>query len=250
MINILLFLLNRSSLPFSGPQSKNARIKKRGVISSAWLEKCKPKLIEDTDHNVDSLKENASESEDIHCDEEMFTPEKTNLDRENTCNTLSTNGNTEISYSIKNDNETSQNSFHDEERNTKKDSPDIELKPNSPQSVADEGCQRDDKPVVTSKCKEREGEKHPVKDPHLMVSYPHEPSKKSCKSSSDFVSISKPIMPNTLEDNSEESRDSPPEITRNKRKAAGNETTELEKPCKKLRCENNVDEVICEESKG
>ena len=199
--------------------------------------------------DLDSLKENTSESEDIYCDEEMFITEKTNLDRENTCNTLSTNGSSEISYSIKNDKETSQNSFHDEERNTKKESPDIELKPNSPRSVVDESCQRDYKPVVTSKCKEREGEKNPVKDPHLIVSDPHEPSKRGCTSGSDFVPISKPITSNALGQDPEESRDSPLEITRNKRKAS-KETTGLEKPCKKLRCEDDVDEVICEESKG
>ena len=199
--------------------------------------------------DLDILKENTSESEDIHCNEEMITTEKTNLDRENTCNTLPNNGKSEISYSIKNDRETFQNSFHDEERDTKKESPDIELKPNSPQSVVDESCQRDDKPVVTSKCKEREGEKNPVKDPHLIVSDPHEPSKKGCTSGSDFVPISKPITSNTLGQDPEDSRDSPLEITRNKRKAS-KETTGLEKPCKKLRCEDDVDEVICEESKG
>ena len=238
----------------SGPQSRNVRIKKRGAISSAWLEKYKPKLLKDTDHclDLDSLKENKSESEDTHCDEEMFTTEKTNLEGENTCNTLSTKKQIEISCSIENDKETSWNSFNVEGRNAKKKSPEVKLRPNSPQSVVDESCKRDDKTVVTSKCKEKD-EKYPNEELHTKVSDPHKSSRKSCLGDSDFISVSNPIMSNALEDAEppliEDSRDSPLEITRNKRKA-GRETTELEKPRKKFRCESDVDEEICEESKG
>lgn len=255
MFNIL-FVIHSSNVPFSGHQSRNVRIKRRGAISSAWLEKYKPKLPEDTDHCVDShcLKENKSESEDILCDEEMSTTEEGNLDRENTCSTLSTIGQSEISFSAENDKEASQNSFNVEGRNRKKKCPEIKLKANNLGSAVDDSYKRDGKTVVTSKCKEREDEKYPNEDLHLMVSDAHELSRKSCTSGSDFVSVANPIVSNELVEDAEsasieDSRDSPLEITGNKRKAS-RETTELEKPHKKLRCESDIDGEICEESKG
>ena len=250
----ILFVIHRSSLPLSGHQSRNVRIKKRGTISSAWLEKYKPKL--DTDHCVshsNSLRESNSESENIHCHEEMSTTEENNLDRENTCNTLSTTEKNEISCSTENDEETPLNSLNVARRNTKKKKPEIKLNANNLKSDMDGSCKRDDKTVATYKCKEREDEKYTNEELHLKVSDADESTRKSCTNGSDFVSVSNPIMSNALGEDAEsafieDSRDSPVEITRNKRKA-GRETSELEKPRKKLRCESDNDEEICEEIK-
>lgn len=246
--------MHSSSLPLSGHQSRNVRIKKRGTISSAWLEKYKPKL--DTDHCVshsNSLRESKSESENIHFDEEMSTSEEKNSDRENTCNTLWTSRQSEISCSIEKYKETSQNSFNVVEKNTKKKSPEIKSNVNNLKSAVDGSCKRDHETVVTYKCKEREDEKYTNEELHLQVSDADESSRKSCASGSDFVSLSNPIMSNALGEDAEsasieDSRNSPLEVTRNKRKA-GRDTMELEKPCKKLRCESDIDEEICEESK-
>ena len=251
----ILFVMHSSSLPLAGHQSRNVRFKKRGTISSAWLEKYKPKLPLDTDHCVshsNSLRGSESESENIHCDEEMSTTEKKNLDRENTCNTLSTTGKSEISCSNENDMETSQNSLNVVGRNAKVKSPDIKSKANDLKSAVDGICKRD-KTVVTYKCKEREDEEYATEELDAKVSDEDESSRKSCTDGSDFVCVSKPIMSNGLGEDAEsasveDSKDSPLEITRSKRKA-GSDTTELEKPRKKLRCESDIDEEVCEESK-
>ncbi|KAJ7385001.1 hypothetical protein OS493_018690 [Desmophyllum pertusum] len=74
-----------SSLLCTGHQSRNIRVKKRGAISSAWLEKYKPELPDDADHLVlpsDSLVENTSESENIFSDEKNSIAEEKGLDRE------------------------------------------------------------------------------------------------------------------------------------------------------------------------
>lgn len=230
------------------------RIKKRGTISSAWLEKYKPKL--DTDHCVphsNSLRESESESENTHCDEEMATTEEKKSEKENTCNTLSTSRQSEISCVIEKDKESSQNSFNVVGRNKQMKSPEIKSKANNLNNTVDGSYKRDDKTVVTYNCKGREDEKYTNKELHLKVSDADESSRKSCTIDSDFVSVSNPIMSNALGEDAESasienSKDSPLEITRHKRKA-GRETTELEKPCKKLRCESDIDEEICEESK-
>ena len=240
----ILFVIHSSSLPLSGHQSRNVRIKKRGTISSAWLEKYKPKL--DTDHcmsHSNSLRDSKYESENIHCEEEMASTEENKSERENTCNTCS----------IEKDKEMSQNSFIVVGRNTKMKSPEIKSKTNNLNNSVDENCKKNDKTVVTYKCKEREDEKCANEEPHLMVSDADESSRQSCTVGADFVSVSNPIMSNAFGEvaestSIEESGDSPLKITRNKRKA-GRDTTELEKPHKKLRCESDIDEEICEESK-
>ena len=114
-MNNILFVIHSSSLPLTGHQSRNVRMKKRGAISSAWLDKYKPKLPLDTDHCVshsNSLRGSKSESENIHWDEEMSTTEEKNLDREDTDNSFSTTGKSEILSSNENDKETLQNSFY------------------------------------------------------------------------------------------------------------------------------------------
>ena len=230
-------------------------MKKRGAISSAWLEKYKPKLPVDTDQcesHSNSLRGSRSESENIHWDEEMSTTEETNLDKENTCNTLSTTGKSEISCSNENDKETSLNSFNVMGRNSKAKSPDSKSNASNLESAVDGNCKRD-KTVVTSKCNEKEDKKCTTEELDLKVIDADDSSKKSCTSGSDFVSVSNPILSNALGEDAEsasveDSRDSPLEITRNKRKA-GRDATELEKPRKKLRCESDIDEKICEESK-
>ena len=234
----ILFFIHSSSLPLSGHQSSNVRIKKRGTISSAWLEKYKPKL--DTDHCMShshSLRESKSESENIHCEKEMATSEKKKSERENTCDTCS----------IEKDKETSQNSF------IVVGSPEIKSKRNNLNNAVDGICKKNDKTVLTYKCKEREDEKYTNEELHLRVSDADESSRQSCTVGSDFDSVSNPIMSNAFGEvaestSIEESGDSPLKITRNKRKA-GRDTTELEKPHKKLRCESDIDEEICEENK-
>lgn len=250
-MKIILFVLHSSSLPLASHQSRNIRIKKRGTISSAWLEKYKPKLPVDTDHCVshsNSLRESNSESENIHRDEEMSTTEE----KKKACNTLSTIGKSESSYSNENDKETSQNSFNVVGRNTKMKSPNSKSKANNLMSAVDGSCKRDET-VITYKCNEREDEKYTTEELDLKVSDAEESTRKSCANGSDFVSVSKPIMSNGLGEDAEsasveDSRDPPLEITRNKRKA-GRDTTEVEKPRKKLRCESDIDEEVCEESK-
>lgn len=250
-MKIILFVIHSSSLPLASHQSRNIRIKKRGTISSAWLEKYKPKLPVDTDHCVshsNSLRESNSESENIHRDEEMSTTEE----KKNACNTLSITGKSESSYSNENDKETSQNSFNVVGRNTKMKSPDSKSKANNLMSAVDGSCKRDET-VITYKCNEREDEKYTTEELDLKVSDAEESTRKSCANGSDFVSVSKPIMSNGLGEDAEsasveDSRDPPLEITRNKRKA-GRDTTEVEKPRKKLRCESDIDEEVCEESK-
>ena len=254
-MNNILFAIHSSSLPLAGHQSRNARIKKRGTISSAWLEKCKPKLPVDTDHCVShssSLRGSRSEPENIHWDEEISTTEEKNLDREKTCNTLSTTGKSEISCSNENDEEISQNSFNVVGRNSKKKSSDSKSNANNLEGAVDGICKRDET-VAMYKCKEREDEKCTTEEVDLKVSDADETSRKTCTNGSDFVSVSNPIMSNALGDDAESAsvedcRDSPLEITRNKRKA-GRDATDLEKPRKKLRCESDIDEEVCEESK-
>ena len=254
-MNNILFAIHSSSLPLAGHQSRNARIKKRGTISSAWLEKYKPKLPVDTDHCVShssSLRGSRSESENIHRDEEISTTEEKNLDRENTCTTLSTTRRSEISCSNENDKETSQNSFNVVGRNSKKKNSDSKSNANNLESAVDGICERDET-VVTYKCKEREDVKCTTEELDLKVNDAGESSRKTCTNGSDFVSVSNPIMSNALGEDAEsssleDSRDSPLEITRNKRKA-GRDATDLEKPRKKLRCESDFDEEVCEESK-
>ena len=114
---------------------------------------------------------------------------------------------------------------------------------NNLKSAVDGSCKRDET-VVTSKCKEK-GEKCATEELHLKISDADDSSRKSCTSGSDFVSVSNLIMSNTLGEDAESAsvedcRDSPLEITRKKRKAGG-DTIELEKPCKKLRCESDID---------
>lgn len=254
-MNNILFAIHSSSLPLAGHQSRNARIKKRGTISSAWLEKCKPKLPVDTDHCVShssSLRGSRSEPENIHWDEEMSTTKEKNLDRENTCNTLSTTGKSEISCSNEDGKETSPNSFNVVGRNSKKKSSDGQSSANNLESAVDGSCKRNET-VVTYKCKERGDVKCTTEELDLKVNNADESSRKTCTNGSDFVSVSNPITSNALREDAEsvsveESRDSPLEITRNKRKA-GRDTIELEKPLKKLRYESDIDEEVCEESK-
>ena len=250
-----LFVIGSSSLLCTGHQSRNIRVKKRGAISSAWLEKYKPELPDDADHLVlpsDSLVENTSESENIFSDEKNSIAEEKGLDRENT--TLSTTGQSKISCISGNDEEISQNSITAEERNGRKKSPKIKTKTNILASANEDTCshKREDNTVVTSK--EREEKKRPNEDLHLKVNDSHQKSRKSCTSVSDVVAVGNPVMSsNELGKDTEsalieDATDSPQEIVRNKRKANG-KNTEMEKPRKRFRCESNAEEEICEESK-
>lgn len=252
-----LFVIGSSSLLCTGHQSRNIRVKKRGAISSAWLEKYKPELPDDADHLVlpsDSLVENTFESENILSDEKNSIAEEKGLDRENT--TLSTTGQSKISCISGDDEEISQNSITVEERNGRKKSPKIKTKTNILASANEDTCshKREDNTVVTSKPKEREEKKCPNEDLHLKVSDSHQKSRKSCTSVSDLVTVSNPIMSSndfgkdTESALIEDATDSPQEIVRNKRKANG-KNTEMEKPCKRFRCESNAEEEICEEGK-
>lgn len=252
-----LFVIGSSSLLCTGHQSRNIRVKKRGAISSAWLEKYKPELPDDADHRVlpsDSLVENTFESENILSDEKNSIAEEKGLDRENT--TLSTTGQSKISCISGDDEEISQNSITVEERNGRKKYPKIKTKTNILASANEDTCshKREDNTVVTSKPKEREEKKCPNEDLHPKVSDSHQTSRKSCTSVSDLVTVGNPIMSSndfgkdTESALIEDATDSPQEIVRNKRKANG-KNTEMEKPCKRFRCESNAEEEICEEGK-
>ncbi|KAL9975921.1 hypothetical protein ACROYT_G013140 [Oculina patagonica] len=242
-----------SSLLCSSHQSRNVRVKKRGAISSAWLEKYKPELPEDTDKNKlhsARLVENKSDSVNISPDEQMSTAEEKSLDREN--NTLSTTGQSVVPCISENGKETSGNSIV-EERNSKKKDPEINFKTNNLGSAKEEICKMVDKTKtdVTSKSKEREEKINQNKDLHLKVSNRCEAQRKSCTSDPDLFAT--PIVSNESEKDIEltpfeDSGDFPQEVTRNKRKA-DNETTGQEKPHKKFRCESDNEDEICEESK-
>lgn len=245
-----LFVICSSSLLCSGHQSRNVRVKKRGTISSAWLEKYKPEFPEDTDNkklHSARLVENKSDSVNIPPDKQMSIAEEKSLDTKN--NTLSTTGQSVVSCFSGNDKGTSQSSIV-EGRNSKKNDPEINFKTNNLGSAKLEICKMDDKTVLTSKSKERQERKYQNEDLHLKVSDRHEAPRKSCTSGSDLVVDS--VMSNEPEKDFElapfeDSRDSLQEITGNKRKA-DKETTGLEKPHKKFRCESD-NEDVCEESK-
>lgn len=248
-----LFVICSSSILCSSHQSRNVRVKKRGAISSAWLEKYKPELPEDIDNKEllsDSLVENKSDSVNVLSDEQMSNAEEKSLEREN--NTLSTTGQSVVSCISENDRGTSQNSIV-EGGNSKKKDHEINFKTNNLGSAKEEICKMDDKTEtnVTSKSKEREEKNYPNKDLHLKVSGRHEAPRKSCTSGSELVAD--PFMSNDSEKDMilapfEDSRDPLQEITGNKRKAE-KETTGLEKPHKKLRCESDNEDEICEGSK-
>ena len=75
-----------SSFLLPNHQSRNVRFKKRGAISSAWLQKCKPELPPNEDHqvlNLDELQENLFESENIPSNEQANIAIEKVLDKEN-----------------------------------------------------------------------------------------------------------------------------------------------------------------------
>lgn len=279
MSDQILFVIHSSSLLCSGHQSRNVRVKKRGAISSAWLEKYKPEIPQDTDNSnlhSENLVENKSDSVNIFDDEKMLTTEKKSLNREN--NTLLTAVQSEISCVSDSDKDTFEKSTVEVRNSSKKKNPEINFKTNdlgSPEE--DRTCKMDDKTEAnfSSKSKERKEKKYSNKDPNL-VSDRHEASRRSCASSSDcaadaFVTNDReevmeqgcasicrsdlafdPIVSNESERDMEwvqfeDSRDSFQQVIRNKRKV-DKEAAELEKPPKKLRCDNDHEDDNCEES--
>lgn len=129
---------------------------------------------------------------------------------------------------------------------------DGKLKVNNLMSVVDGSC-KSDEIVITYKCNEREDEKYINEEFDLKVSDVEELIRKSCVNGLDFVFVLKFIMFNGLGEDIkfvfvEDFWDLFLEIIRNKRKV-GRDIIELEKFRKKLRCESDIDEEVCEESK-
>ena len=276
MSDKILFVIHSSSL-LSGHQSRNVRVKKRGAISSAWLEKYKPEIPQDTDNSnlhPDNLAENKSDSVNMFADEKMSTTEEKSLNIEN--NTLSTTMQSEISCISDSDKDIFKKSTAEVRNYSKKKNPEINFKTNdmgSPEE--DRTCKMDEKTEtdVTSKSKEREEKKNSNQDLNLKVADRHEAARRSCASSSadpvvtnetekvmeqGCASICRSdLAADTIVSNEskkdvewvqfEDSRDSLQQVIRNKRKA-DKEAAELEKPHKKLRCDNDNEDDNCKES--
>ena len=227
------------------------------MISSAWLEKYKPELPEDKENNKllsDSLTENTCKHDSVHIlsDEQISIAEDKSFSSEN--NTLSTTGQSVVSCISENDKEISQNAVTVQGRNREKNCSEIKFMTNNLESVKEYSCKMDDKPVTdaTSMSKQSEEKKYPNEDVHVKVSDSCEAQSKSRTRGS--VRVADPVLSSELREDTEsafikDSRDSPKDIMRNKRKV-DRETTELEKPHKKFRCEIDNEEEICEERKG
>jgi len=133
-------MINRSSVPFSGYQARSTRVKKRGAISSAWLDKYKPELPEDSQHSVlhsDNLVENESEPENILTNEGKSSEKGLNKEKKS----LLTTGQSEsscLSVEETENKEKPQYASSAEERNKTKKSPEVKLMPDSQKSTKEE----------------------------------------------------------------------------------------------------------------
>ena len=248
-------MINRSSVPFSGYQARSTRVKKRGAISSAWLDKYKPELPEDSQHSVlhsDNLVENESETENVLTKECKSSEKGLNKEKKS----LLTTGQSESSClsveETENKEKPSQNASSAEERNKTKKSPEVKLMPDSQKSTKEKTFKS--KNEVSLKSKQREERKHfdsesSNDDLQLKATNSCQASKKSSTTVSDSFVVFNQVVSNNFEEGRElDPGDSTQETASSKRKAK-ERTTELEKPCKKFRTESDNEELIGDEGK-
>ena len=231
-------------------------MKKRGVISSTWLEKYKPELPDDAHHNnvcSDNLVENELESNNFVTNDHNSTEEGLNDGN----NTMSTAGSCESSclsveepgyYGM----ESCQISSIAVERNETMKSPEVNSMTNIQEGNEKTSVKKKD--VVPSKSKRREQNKNLDNeylndDLHPKVTDSCQSLKMRCTVVSDSVTITKPISISNEIVEGTDSMDFPQEIASNKRKAEGR-SAEFEKPSKKFKTESeNEEEMMCDVSK-
>ena len=240
---LFLIIIIRSGLLFPSHQARNIRVKKRGVVSSTWLEKYKPVLPDDLHHsNVcsDSLVGNEPESDNFVTNG-LNSTEKGLNDENNTIRTAGACENScllvqEPGYAM----ESCQNSSITVERDETMKSPKVNSMTNIQGGNGETSVNR--KGLVPLKTKQREQNKnldYLNDDLHPKATDSCAASKMRCTGVSESVTSTKTI----------DSMDFPHEIVRNKRKAEGR-TTELEKPSKKFKTESeNEEEVMCDANK-
>lgn len=247
-------VIRRSSVLFPCHQARNTRVKKRGVISSAWLEKYKPELPKDLHHDSilqsGNLVENESEPETVHADEHNSAEKR--LNNEN--NTLpATRQSGSSCLSVEEAGYDKENSLCNASitEDTIKTTKTLEVELFSgKQECTKEECLKSKDTVSKSKERERNFDKGSLTDNlHLNITDSHPTSNKRCASTSETFVVTKPVVSNESKQGADpESSDSLQEIAAAKRKAE-ERTIELEKPCKKLRIESDDEEAICNESK-
>lgn len=249
---MFLIIIIRSGLLFPGHQARNTRVKKRGVISSTWLEKYKPELPDDSHHsNVcsDNLVGNEPESDSFDINEHNFAENGLNDGN----NTMSTAGSCESScLSIEEPGygmESCQNSSITVERNETMKSPEVNAVINIQDGNEETSVTRKD--VMPLKSKRREQNKnHEYLNDNLLpkVTDTCQALKMRCTGVSDSVTITKSTIISNELIGGTDAMDCPQEIVSNKRKAEGR-STELEKPSKKFRTDGeNEEELMCDVS--
>ncbi|PFX35000.1 ATP-dependent DNA helicase Q4 [Stylophora pistillata] len=238
-----------SSLLLPNRQSRNVQFRKRGAISSAWLEKCKPELPLNEDHqvlSVSGLQENFLELENSPSNMQTPIAKGKVLDREN-C-TFSRKSEINVDALSEIGNETHMNvAKHSIGR---KISPGTGFKAYNKGS-AQEPSNKENIKTVASKYKERESKTYLNGTQHLKVRDLPQTSQEKCLAGS--VSAADPFKLDHMEmkrDPPERSVEASQEIPNHKRKADERTLRNLEKPHKKLRCENDYDEQVHEEGKG
>lgn len=245
---------NRLSVLLPGHQTKNTRAKKRGTISSAWLEKYKPELPNNAHHSeacTDNLVKNEPESKNVPANK--VKPVEKGLDDgnsssghiENSC--LSIEGLDLVPDMIN-----PQNTSIEEGNNRKKSA---EVKSVTKSQEYTKG-RHSNQEHVESESKQRDGEKNfddkrSNANPRLEVSDLCQASKKKiCTDVLDSITVTKPIASTSvIERTDPDPRDFLQEVVSKKRKDEGS-TLDKEKPSKKLKIESdNEEEVIFDESK-
>lgn len=243
---------SRLSVLLPGHQTKNTRAKKRGTISSTWLEKYKPELPSNAHHSeacTDNLVENEPESKNVPANK--VKPVEKGLDDGNSSSGHIKNSCLSIEgLDLVPDMINPQNTSIEVGNNREKSA---EVKSVTKSQECTKG-RHSNQEHVESESKQSDGEKN-LDDkclngnPRLEVSDLCQASKK-CADVLDSITVTKPITSSSvIERTDPDPRDFLQEVVSKKRKDEGS-TLDKEKPSKKLKIESdNEEEVIFDESK-
>ena len=242
--------INSSRLLFPGHHIRNSSVKKKESISSVWLEKYKPELPEnslcnDVSHSDDLVK-NQSSSDKLSLNEHNFTTKQINNEDNSPSVTMPSERSCPTAKEMVDDQANPHNLSITEKRNGTRKSPKV-----NSVTITERSCKEDIfKSEGEGPSNSRQTEAKKNFDSECFSDVGH--SKKATNSQqvadsrgssvTNLFGITNPTVSNTsVGDGDCSSLDPPQEIMRLKRKAE-ERTTELEKPSKRVRCDDDNEE--------
>lgn len=248
--------INSSRILFPGHHSRNTSVKKKEAISSVWLEKCRPELPEnslcnDVSHSYNLVKNESSSSKFSHT-EHNWTIKKTNDEDYASSVTMPSESSCSAAKEMADDHANLNNSSIKEKRNGARKSTKI-----NPMTITERGSKEE---IFKSECegpsnsRQTEAKKNCgdecLSNDHSKNATNSQPVADTRGSSvTSLFGIINPTVANTSVGDSDcSSLDPSQEIMSVKRKAE-ERTTELEKPSKRVRCEDDNEEETFDEIK-